>query len=74
MTHPRELTILLAPEEQHATLKLIDQRQDQLLEDLERLDRQILDIIEVYAQTRPDSDEAASDTTPVDTSATDVAA
>ena len=65
---------MLAPEEQHATLKLIDQRQDQLLEDLERLDREILDIIEVYAQSRPAADSTTADTSSADMTQADVAA
>ncbi|MCP4464448.1 MAG: hypothetical protein GY819_16765 [Planctomycetaceae bacterium] len=52
---------MLGQEDQHATLKLIDQRQDQLLEDLERLNRQILDIIDVYTTNRPDTAPSQAD-------------
>ena len=43
---------MIDPDEQQATLTLIDQRQDLLLEDLDRLNQQILDIIEVYSHNR----------------------
>ncbi len=38
------------------TIRLIDQRQDQVLEDLEHLNQRILDIIELYtANGQPDA-------------------
>jgi hypothetical protein len=38
------------------TLRLINQRQDLVLEDLDRLNQRILDIIELYSATRDSQD------------------
>ena len=59
---------MLDPEEQFSTLKLIDERQVQLLEDLDRLNQRIETIIELYSANRPDS---ASDTRDDDVSRDD---
>lgn len=50
---------MLEPEDQLTTLKRIDQRQDLLLEDLERLNQQIINIIEVYTSSNRDSSDDA---------------
>ena len=52
---------MIVPDEQQATLNLIDQRQDLLLEDLDRLNQQILDIIDVYTHNRGLQDPAKQD-------------
>lgn len=44
------------PAEQNLTLKRIDQRQDLILEDLDRLNQQITNIIELYSASRTESD------------------
>jgi len=43
---------LLDLEHQKTTLKLIDERQDLLLEDIDRLNQRIVNIIEVYTNNR----------------------
>ena len=49
---------LLDPEQQLTTLKLIDERQDILLEDLDRLNQRIVNIIEVYSNNRSSADDS----------------
>jgi len=51
---------LLDPQDQHATLLKIDRRQDLILEDLDRLNQQIVNIIDLYATNRATQEAAAS--------------
>ena len=43
------------------TIRLIDQRQNQVLEDLEQLNQRILDIIELYNANRGDDGKGQQD-------------
>ena len=47
------------------TIRIIDQRQTQVLEDLERLNQRILDIIELHTANRQPEDEQPLESDPV---------